>query len=77
MSNYSNDKFSDGGSSNEGTSDLSYQLKLSVDILTVKNFVMSANIITKYNLNLQAAGSKTNPSLVYHSFAAKEATPVS
>jgi hypothetical protein len=75
MSNYSNDKFSDGGSSNEGT-DLTYQLKLSVDILSVKNFAMSANIITKYNLNLQAAGSKTNPSLVYHSYAAKEATPV-
>jgi hypothetical protein len=38
------DKFSDGGSSIEVLTDASYQLKLSVDILSVKNFAITANI---------------------------------
>ena len=75
MSNYSQDKFSDDGSVDSGV-EQSFKLKLSVDVLSVKNLQMSANLQTKLNLNLQASGLKNNTSLINHSFAAKEATPV-
>jgi len=75
MSEYSDDKFEDGGSSN--AADV-YKLKLSVDLLSVKSFKMSANIILKYTLNLQAAAQgNNNNNLAYHSFTSKEATPLS
>lgn len=53
-----------------------YQLKLSVDVLSVKNLTLSANVIAKGSVNLQASGAKTNRTLVHHSFAAKEPTAV-
>ena len=49
MSEYSEDKFDDGASSH---GDDVYKLKLSVDLLSVKNFKMSANLMIKYTLNL-------------------------
>ena len=76
MSTYSHGKFSEGAYSNETISELPYQLKLSVDILSVKNFTLSANVVTKFSINLQAASSKNNRTLVHHNFAAKDATPV-
>ena len=76
MSTYSHGKFSEGAYSNETISELPYQLKLSVDILSVKNFTLSANVVTKFSVNLQAAGSKNNRTLVHHNFAAKDATSV-
>lgn len=75
MSSYSQDKFS-AESSSDQPGDLPYQLKLSVDILSVKNLQLSANVIAKYSVNLQASGCRTNKSLVLHSYAAKEATAV-
>ncbi len=75
MSAYSG-KLSEGAYSIETISELPYQLKLSVDILSVKNFTLSANVLTKFNINLQAAGAKNNRTLVHHNFAAKDATPV-
>jgi hypothetical protein len=75
MSDYSDDKFDDGGSSN---ADDVYKLKLSVDLLSVKNFKMSANLVIKYTLNLQAAAQGSNKNnLAFHSFTSKEATPLS
>lgn len=76
MSNYSQDKFSGLESASESHLDVSYQLKLSVDVLSVKNFTTSANVVPKYTLNLQACGSRQNKTLVQHNFAAKEATAV-
>ena len=64
MSTYSHGKLSEGAYSSETISELSYQLKLSVDILSVKNFTLSANVLPKFTLNLQAAGSKNNRTLV-------------
>ena len=76
MSTYSHGKLSEGAYSSETISELSYQLKLSIDILSVKNFHVSANVLPKFTVNLQAAGSRNNPTLVQHSFAAKDATAV-
>ena len=75
MSSYSQDKLS-GDSSSEQAADLPYQLKLSVDILSVRNLTVSANVVAKYSVNLQTSGCRSNKSLVMHSFAAKEATAV-
>jgi chromosome segregation ATPase len=74
MSSYSQDKFSAESSSD--ASDLPYQLKLSVDILSVKNLTVSANVFAKFSLNLQASGCRSNKTLVQHIFAAKEPTAV-
>jgi len=43
MSNYSQDKFSDAGSVDSSV-EQSYKLKLSVDVLSVKNLTISANL---------------------------------
>ena len=52
MSTYSHGKLSEGAYSSETISELSYQLKLSVDILSVKNFHVSANVLPKFTVNL-------------------------
>jgi len=75
MSSYSQDKFS-AESSSEAVGDLPFQLKLSVDILSVKNLSVSAQVVAKYSVNLQASGCRANKTLVLHSFTSKETTAV-
>ena len=62
MSDYENDKFSDDSQdkNNGAASDSLYNLKLSVDLRSVKNMKVSGNAFVKFTLNLGVGkGSNT------------------
>ena len=57
MSDYENDKFSE--ESGEAAADALYNLKLSVDLRSVKNMKVAANAYVQFSLNLGSGqGSK-------------------
>ena len=77
MSDYENDKFVSSHSSDPkdaASADALYNLKLSVDIRSVKNMKVSGNAFVKFALNLGVGkGSKAQ----FHQFKSDQTTPVS
>jgi hypothetical protein len=74
MSDYSGDQF-DQESARGGDqvpANTVYNLKLSVDVRSVKNLKVAGSITTKYSLNLSAENSKAQ----FHQFTSSKATPV-
>ena len=60
MSDYENESFaSEKSQGNNGAPDALYNLKLSVDIQSVKNMKVSANAFVKYTLNLSTGSGST------------------
>lgn len=70
-SNYSSDRFEAAGDDKPaaGVSDAqTYKLKLSIDLKSVKNFKVAANMVSQFSVNLGES--------VYHQFKSAQATSV-
>ena len=65
MSDYENDSFENR--SNRSAGEASHALKLSVDLMSVRNMSVAANVFATYQIQLDTK----------HTFASKPPTPVS
>ena len=71
MSDYENDKFSE--ESGEASADALYNLKLSVDLRSVKNMKVAANAYVQFSLNL---GSGQGSKQQFHQFKSDQPTAI-
>ena len=75
MSDYEDDRFSDeSADKNAAGADALFNLKLSVDVRSVKDMKLSGNAQVKWSLNLGVGKGSNNQ---FHQFKSNQATPVS